>query len=60
MVFIGEDMKPGDQLFLGVSTETDPFAVSLAHEIKGVTKTPRLRKATEFERRAFLQAGASR
>lgn len=53
VIFVGEDMKAGDFLFLGVSIVADPTTVSNAREIQGWSKIPQLTGAM-FERSAFL------
>ncbi len=53
VVFVREDMKEGDFLFLGTSTIADPHTVSGAKKIQGFSKIPQL-IGNEFERRAFL------
>lgn len=55
VVFVREDMKASDFLFLGTSTATDPTKVTAAREIQGWSKLPQL-IGSEFERRAFLNA----
>ncbi len=55
VVFVKEDMKASDFLFLGVSTETDPTDVADAREVQGWSKLPQL-IGSGYERRAFLNA----
>ena len=55
VIFVKEDMKAGDFLFLGVSTEADPTDVAASREIQGWSKIPQL-IGSGFERRAFLSA----
>lgn len=56
VVFVKEDMSPGDFLFLGTSTVADPTAVSGSREVQGFSKLPHLTSLTLFERTAFLAA----
>ncbi len=53
VIFVKEDMKAGDFLFLGVSATADPTTVTAAREIQGWSKIPQLAGAA-FERVAFL------
>lgn len=53
VIFVKEDMKAGDFLFLGVSTVADPTAVAAAREVQGWSKIPQL-AGPAFERVAFL------
>ncbi len=53
VVFVREDMREGDFLFLGTSAAADPTTVEAAKEIQGFSKIPQL-VGNEFERRAFL------
>ncbi len=55
VIFVGEDMKPGDFLFLGTSTTADPTTVTGAQEVQGFSKILQLAGAG-FERKAFLSA----
>lgn len=53
MVFLGQDVKEGDWLYLGTSATTNPKNVSGAFEVKGFRKIPDL-TASDFERIAYL------
>ena len=53
VVFMGEDVVPGDFLFLGASVVADPTTVAASREVQGFSKIPQL-KGPDFERRAFL------
>ena len=55
VVFVREDMKAGDFLLLGTSSEVDPTALTDSREIQGWSKLPEL-TGSGFERRAFLSA----
>jgi len=57
VIFVKEDMKAGDFLFLGTSTTADPTGIADAREIQGWSKIAQLSGAG-FERRAFLNARA--
>lgn len=54
-VFVSEDLKVGDFLFLGTSVESDPTSVVAAYEIKGWEKTPSPR-GDQYIRKAILSA----
>jgi len=55
VVFVLEDMNPGDFLFLGASAVADPLTLKAAKEIHSFSKIPQLR-GRDHERRAFLGA----
>lgn len=57
VVFVKEDMKAGDFLFLGTSAVADPTTVVAAREIQGWSKIKQL-TGSDYERRAFLSARA--
>ena len=59
IVFVKEDMRSGDFLFLGTSTTADPLAVTEAREVQGFSKIPEL-QGGDFERKAFLSARGAR
>jgi len=52
-VFLEQDVTVGSYLYLGTSTETSPYDVDGAYEIKSFSKIPSL-DASEFERKALL------
>lgn len=54
VVFMAEDVAPGDYLFLGTSSVANPTTVVGAREIQGFSKIPQL-TGSDFERRAFLK-----
>ncbi len=58
VIFVKEDMKAGDFLFLGTSAVADPTTVGDARKIQGWSKLPQL-TGSDFERKAFL-SGRSR
>jgi hypothetical protein len=53
VVFLAADVAPGDYIFLGESTETDPTDLPTAVQVKQFTKIPDLRGLT-YERKAYL------
>jgi len=55
VIFMAEDVDPGDFLFLGTSTSADPTTVTGAREVQAFHKIPQL-KGSGFERRAYLGA----
>lgn len=57
-VFLGEDIRAGDFLFLGVSTTVDPKGLTDAMKVQGFSKIPQL-TGGDFERVAFLSAGGA-
>lgn len=52
-VFLEQDVTVGSYLYLGTSTESSPYDVTGAYEIKSFSKIPSL-DASEFERKALL------
>lgn len=53
VIFLAEDVKAGDFLFLGTSAVADPTTVVGAEEVKGFSKIPEL-VGPGFQRMAFL------
>lgn len=53
VIFLGQDVSPGDYLFLGTSIDSDPVIVDNAFKVKAFMKIPSF-KSGEFERKAFL------
>ena len=58
VVFVGQDIAPGEYLFLGAlddlpSAPTPMDADVTAYEIRGFSKIPNIR-ATDYERKAWL------
>ncbi len=53
VVFLDQDVSPGDYLYLGTSTQTNPLLLSDAHKVEGFSKIPDLR-AVRWERKAWL------
>jgi hypothetical protein len=60
MVYVGQDLDDGGYLYLGdlddlsSAEEADPLTVTGAYEIRSFQKSPRLKAATEFLRKATL------
>lgn len=52
-VFLQEDVTLGSYLYLGTSTESSPYDVSGAYEVRSFFKIPSL-DGVEFERKAML------
>lgn len=52
-VFVQEDVTLGSYLYLGTSTESSPYDVSGAYEIRSFSKLPSL-DGSQFERKAML------
>lgn len=55
VIFMAEDVDPGDFLFLGTSIVADPTDVTGSREVQAFHKIPQL-KGSGFERRAYLGA----